>query len=228
MNVRRESNEGHTVIFPVFRIFCSGQTRYGGDRGQNVMSAVGLVTNDQEDYYPMNSRPRGLCVIINNFRFNNSEYKDREGTEKDADYLQRVFGQLHFVVEERRDLSWVQGSVVGVDGKAMSITDIYRPFTHCHSLADKPKLFFIQACQYLSSGFAEHRHKQFEEDADTPLSIKADALCKQLELGCPKKEDLLTILIRVNKEVSKRYYGRYMQVPQPRYTLTKKLVLTVD
>ena len=40
------------------------------------------------------------------------------------------------------------------------------------------------------------------------------------------KDDLLTTLTRVNREVSKGDYLRHKQMPQPKYTLTKKLVLT--
>ena len=43
-----------------------------------------------------------------------------------------------------------------------------------------------------------------------------------------RKEDLLTILTRVNNEISKRDYNTYKQMPQPKYTLTRKLVLPVD
>ena len=40
------------------------------------------------------------------------------------------------------------------------------------------------------------------------------------------KDDLLSTLTRVNREVSKGEYLRHKQMPQPKYTLTKKLVLT--
>ena len=41
------------------------------------------------------------------------------------------------------------GVVHGADGKAMSIRELTEPFrpASCPSLANKPKLFFIQACQ---------------------------------------------------------------------------------
>lgn len=43
-----------------------------------------------------------------------------------------------------------------------------------------------------------------------------------------RKEDILSILTKVNREVSlKRLRGR-KQMPEPRYTLTKKLVLPMD
>lgn len=32
----------------------------------------------------MNSRPRGLCLIINNYEFSDPAYGDRKGTDKDA------------------------------------------------------------------------------------------------------------------------------------------------
>lgn len=40
-----------------------------------------------------------------------------------------------------------------------------------------------------------------------------------------EKDDILTVLTRVNREVSKRDCLTYKQMPEPKYTLTKKLVL---
>ncbi|CAL8278318.1 unnamed protein product [Lota lota] len=57
-------------------------------------------------------------------------------------------------------------------------------------------------------------------------SLFIQSLCEQLREGCPSKDDLLSTLTRVNREVSKGEYLRHKQMPQPKYTLTKKLVLT--
>ncbi|KAL2102773.1 hypothetical protein ACEWY4_001941 [Coilia grayii] len=270
------------------------------DRGQSVVSDAGPVTNDfsqQEDCYPMNSRPRGHCLILNNYIFTHPDYTERKGTGEDAVALRRVFQWLHFTVEEKNDLPGramravlddyakmdhsaydavvvcvlshgQEGSVVGADGEEVSIKDIYRPFTRSPSLVGKPKLFFIQACQgnkfqrgllLQEDGPQEQPDEDFEEDAYNPLfnkasvaseadiligmatvedfksfrnirtgSIYIQALCRALESCCPKKEDLLTILTHVNNEVSKGDFNTYKQMPQPKYTLTKKLVLTVD
>ncbi|KAM9349159.1 caspase 20, apoptosis-related cysteine peptidase [Symphorus nematophorus] len=50
----------------------------------------------EEDLYPLNSQPTGLCVIINNENFMFS--KDRRGTNKDAQSLAEVFSWLGFRV----------------------------------------------------------------------------------------------------------------------------------
>lgn len=38
-------------------------------------------------------------------------------------------------------------------------------------------------------------------------------------------DDILSVLTRVNREVSKGIYKGYKQMPEPKYTFTKKLVL---
>ncbi|XP_074545056.1 caspase-8-like [Halichoeres trimaculatus] len=52
---------------------------------------------NQDDPYQLNSRPVGLCVIINNEKFFNKE-DDRPGTNKDAESLAKVFSWLGFRV----------------------------------------------------------------------------------------------------------------------------------
>ncbi|TSK62579.1 Caspase-8 [Bagarius yarrelli] len=59
-------------------------------------------------------------------------------------------------------------------------------------------------------------------------SIFIQELCKHLYKGCREKEDILSILTRVNRSVSVQDLNKYKQMPEPRYTLTKKLVLPLD
>ncbi|XP_060774942.1 caspase-8 isoform X2 [Neoarius graeffei] len=60
-------------------------------------------------------------------------------------------------------------------------------------------------------------------------SIFIQELCKHLQIGCPIKEDILAILTKVNRSVSdKIIFSKFKQMPEPRYTLTKKLVLPMD
>ncbi|XP_063317621.1 caspase-8-like isoform X3 [Pelmatolapia mariae] len=58
-------------------------------------------------------------------------------------------------------------------------------------------------------------------------SIYIQELCRQLEIAAESKEmdDILTVLTRVNREVSKGDFLSYKQMPEPKYTLRKKLVL---
>lgn len=95
-----------------------------------------------------------------------------------SDSLQKVFGWLGFQVQVHKDcdrkkmLSVIselsrqnhsqmdclvccvlshgrEGSVYGVDGRIVTLSELTAPFEgqHCPSLVKKPKLFFIQACQ---------------------------------------------------------------------------------
>ncbi|XP_062336932.1 caspase-8 [Osmerus eperlanus] len=155
------------------------------------------------------------------------------------------------------------GCVFGVDGKRVPLRSLTFPFTsgECRSLAGKPKLFFIQACQgtgyqrgmspAVSPEQTEGRGT-FESDAGPVQSIATDAdfligmatvdecksfrntkegsiyiqeLCRQLERAGPSGENILTVLTCVNNEVSRGEYLRYKQMPEPKYTLTKNLVL---
>ncbi|CAL8368791.1 unnamed protein product [Boreogadus saida] len=160
--------------------------------------------------------------------------------------------------------------VFGTDGKKVSLRDLRMPFTSAGAptLAGKPKLFFIQACQgsaYQKGALPCPPRPQDEEARRTSMSLEEDAgplpeelvaeeadflmgmatveecksfrhiytgsiyiqeLCKQLLVSAKRKDDLLTTLTRVNREVSKGDYLLHKQMPQPKYTLTKKLVLT--
>lgn len=49
-----------------------------------------------DEHYPVNSNPRGICLILNNINFEGA--KARHGTEKDADSLAEVFSWLGFRV----------------------------------------------------------------------------------------------------------------------------------
>ncbi|KAM6919918.1 caspase-8-like [Lycodopsis pacificus] len=178
--------------------------------------------------------------------------------------------------------------VFGADGQPVSLKELTQPFTSrgAPTLAGKPKLFFIQACQgsnyqrgawpcppkprqeeavressleevvresSLEEVVRQHPleadagvvHKEIVAcDADFLLgmatmpeyrsfrniytgSIYIQELCKQLRRSAESLEndDILTVLTRVNREVGKGEYSYYKQIPQPKYTLTKKLVL---
>ncbi|KAJ8389788.1 hypothetical protein AAFF_G00114940 [Aldrovandia affinis] len=163
-----------------------------------------------------------------------------------------------------------KGSVHGVDGKPVPIRTLTLPFTgsRCPSLAHKPKLFFIQACQGqdLQRGAAIQADGEGEEESEgaayatdagsflpdtipddsdfllgmatvedcksfrsvTQGSIFIQELCRQLVRGCIEKADILTIMTRVNREVSSGVYLSSKQMPEPRYTLRRKLVLPID
>ncbi|NXX41520.1 CASP8 protein, partial [Tricholaema leucomelas] len=160
-----------------------------------------------------------------------------------------------------------KGSVYGVDGQEVPIQELTTSFTgqNCQSLAGKPKVFFIQACQ----GESFHKGVPIETDSvEQDSSVETDArlqfecipaeadflvgmatlqdyvsyrnrregtwyiqaLCQHLEYSCPRGEDILTILTAVNQEVSKKSCSGNAdkQMPQPSFTLRKKLIFPVN
>ncbi|KAL7826175.1 hypothetical protein SRHO_G00339130 [Serrasalmus rhombeus] len=255
-----------------------------------------IDTQEADHYYSLTRRPRGYCLIINNYSFENARpLLDRKGTDKDEEALTRTFSKLHFEPQNKTDLSssdmleiikefsemdhsqmdafvccilshGEKGAVLGTDGKPVAIRDLTLPFARCRTLLKKPKLFFIQACQgkqlqrpvYIQAdGDETSSDDEYEEDAQSvvlrsiPLeadfligmatvesyksfrhiregSVFIQALCKQLQNGLRSKEDIHSILTWVNREVSGRVLNGHKQMPEPRYTLTKKLVFTVD
>ncbi|XP_023277668.1 caspase-8-like [Seriola lalandi dorsalis] len=151
-----------------------------------------------------------------------------------------------------------QGVVLGVDREPLSIKQITRTFkaTDKSPLTGKPKLFLIQACQgqQIQPGVL----LQDLEDDDCPspfipevadvlvaiatvedyaaIRHKTDgswfiqSVCQQLKEGCQRREDITTILQRVNDEVSQKEAsskpGAKKQMPEVRFTLRKRLVLS--
>ncbi|NXV25957.1 CASP8 protein, partial [Rissa tridactyla] len=69
--------------------------------------------SSQLEAYKMTSRPRGMCLILNNHSFAKAReavpepkrLNDRNGTDVDAAALKRVFSKLHFEIEECRNLT---------------------------------------------------------------------------------------------------------------------------
>ncbi|XP_053135575.1 caspase-10 [Hemicordylus capensis] len=160
------------------------------------------------------------------------------------------------------------GNIYGTDSILIPIRTITSYFTAkaCPLLAEKPKLFFIQACQgektqqpvqlqadtsgwlgddAQSSGFATSQQmaSSIPEEADFLLGMATvdgylsfrhtekgtwyiQALCNKLQQLVPRGEDILSILTEVNEEVSKQVgpQGLVKQMPQPAYTLRKKLI----
>ncbi|XP_068190185.1 caspase-3-like [Antennarius striatus] len=149
-----------------------------------------------------------------------------------------------------------QGGVYGVDGQLLSVKDMLGTFraTPCSPLRGKPKCFLIQACRgkLLQRGTPQH----LQMDGCEPLTLPQEAdflvvfatvdgyasirsvrhgswfiqsLCRQLEDGCLKGEDMLSILLRVNDDVSQKEAclqpGGGKQMPEVRFTLRKSLVL---
>ncbi|MBN3310596.1 CASP8 protein, partial [Amia calva] len=154
-----------------------------------------------------------------------------------------------------------RGEIYGVDGRTVPIKDFTSPFSgiKCLTLREKPKIFFIQACQgdreQLGFSLETDGHSEgLSTDAYVPKnSIPNDSdfllgmatvddyvsfrdklqgswyiqtLCENLQLLVPRGEDLLSILTKVNMDVSKKSdkLGMKKQIPQPAYSLRKKVI----
>ncbi|XP_054452139.1 caspase-8-like isoform X2 [Anoplopoma fimbria] len=75
-------------------------------------------------------------------------------------------------------------------------------------------------------GMATTQHYKTFRNTTTG-TIYIQELCKQLTRSAKSSEmdDILAVLTRVNRQVSNGEYLRHKQIPEPKYTLTKKLVL---
>lgn len=256
---------------------------------------------DEVDYYPFTHKPHGLCVVINNEEFQQNKrrggseederalretftslgfkvdiHKNLE-SERMKDLLKEI-GKRNFHNEDALVVCvlshGLEGCVYGSDDVKVFLQDLTSPFTshNAPSLAGKPKLFFIQACQgmdyqrgslpYIPKPEEVQELQHLEEDAGPVAgetvpgladfllgmatvpecksfrsvktgSIYIQELCKQLNESAQstQRDDILTVLTRVNRIVSQgvfKLYNRgeaYKQMPEPKYTLTKKVVL---
>ncbi|XP_048455495.1 caspase-8-like isoform X2 [Rhincodon typus] len=126
--------------------------------------------------YKMDSKPLGICLILNNKSFPGTNLKERNGTDHDAERLTQVFGMLGFEIDKKDNLTvkcmeevllkyqkfdhndcfvccilshGEKDAVLGTDGDLLHIKKIRSMFSgsQCCSLLEKPKVFFIQACQ---------------------------------------------------------------------------------
>ncbi|XP_045703529.1 caspase-10 [Phyllostomus hastatus] len=127
----------------------------------------------------------------------------------------------------------------------------------CPRLASKPKLFFIQACQgeeiqssvcvEVDAVNAKSTHPPLQDsvpvEADFLLGLATvpgyvsfrhttegswyiQSLCNYLKDYVPRHQDILSILTAVNDDVSRRG-GTQKQMPQPVFTLRKKVIFPV-
>ncbi|NXN16028.1 CASP8 protein, partial [Indicator maculatus] len=159
--------------------------------------------------YKMKNNPHGYCVILNNYNFKNPDearegtMKDGEAVKRvfkwlqfeTVEYMDLEAKQMYAKVKEysKKDHNNMdcfvcfifshgeKDKIKGVDNEVVNIKDLLSCFSgsNCPSLAGKPKLFFIQACQ----GFVGHpavivkedSSGHFETDATPQISIPDQA-----------------------------------------------------
>lgn len=138
--------------------------------------ATASVHRDAKDYN-MSHRKRGQAIIFNHKRFSSFNLTERTGTDVDRENLVRTLTALRFEVTVHNDKTWaeIRGELEKVSSGDHSDNDciliavlshgerdsiwakdrtyklerLYSYFTAdiCPSLAGKPKLFVLQACQ---------------------------------------------------------------------------------
>uniref|UniRef100_A0A3B4B880 Caspase-8 n=1 Tax=Periophthalmus magnuspinnatus TaxID=409849 RepID=A0A3B4B880_9GOBI len=285
--------ESKTLYLKEYNLVC--QYRRPNQTVRFPVADISLYIQLITEYYLFNHNPRGLCVIINNesFRllkkragthedartlhetftslgFNVEIHQDLTSAQiKD---LLRSKGSRNFHNDDALVVCVLShgeyGCIFGTDEIKVFIRELTQPFTSLQAptLAGKPKLFFIQACQGSSYQKGSLPFAPKKEDITEPKTLEADAgpvqgetvpddadfllgmstvpeyrsfrsittgsiyiqeLCKQLNTSAKSVEmdDILSILTRVNRNVSKGVYMNYKQMPEPKYTLTKKVVL---
>ncbi|NP_001038154.1 initiator caspase isoform X1 [Gallus gallus] len=238
--------------------------------------------------YKMENNPHGYCVILNNYRFKNPNETRKGTVEDGKalkrvfkwlqfdtiEYMDLEAKQIFAKVNEysKKDHSNMdcfvcfilshgeKGKIKGVDNELVNIKDLLSCFSgsNCPSLAGKPKLFFIQACQgsvgHPAVTVKEDCSGHLETDAIPALSIPDQAdvlvgmatvedfecyrsietgsvyiqcLCDKMELLCPLRKDLITILTEVNKEVGRRVLNGWKQMPKITSTLRKQFIFQI-
>ncbi|NXA26368.1 CASP8 protein, partial [Ibidorhyncha struthersii] len=238
--------------------------------------------------YKMKNNPHGYCVILNNYIFKNpcevreGTLKDGEAVTRVFKWLQFETAehknleakQMYAKLEEysQKDHSNMdcfvcfifshgeKDKIKGADHKFVNIKDLLSCFSgsNCPSLAGKPKLFFIQACQgsvghpavTIKEDFSGHLETDavpltsIPDQADILVgmatvedyecyrcpetgSVYIQCLCDKMELLCPLRKDLITILTEVNKEVGGRVLNGWKQMPKITSTLRKQLIFEI-
>ena len=173
-------------------------------------SFEGPVSQNATDYCMTHPR-RGICLIINNEKFDlSTRLPNRPGSDKDTNALTKCFSNLNFDVEilQNKSVREIQsrlqrlsqqdftfddclvicilthgeaGVLCGRDGR-YTVDYLTSLFTadRCPSLSEKPKIFFIQACQgtKLDRGVKIDQHSD-EVDAEAEyykIPVMADFL----------------------------------------------------
>ncbi|NWY92809.1 CASP8 protein, partial [Loxia curvirostra] len=162
--------------------------------------------------YKMKNNPHGYCLILNNHIFKNPRYnregtlQDGEAVKRVFKWLQfETVEYMDLEAKEIRDIvkeyskkdhrnmdcfvcfifsHGEKDKIKGVDDECVKIDDLVSYFTgtNCPSLAGKPKVFIIQACQ----GSGHHPSVAVESDSSGHLEVDASPLT-----SIPDKADIL-------------------------------------
>ncbi|NWH84748.1 CASP8 protein, partial [Aegithalos caudatus] len=175
--------------------------------------------------YNMKNNPHGYCLILNNYIFKNPLYnregtlQDGEAVKRvftwlqfeTVEYMNLEGKQIYDTVKEyskknHRNMDCFvcfifshgeKGKIKGVDDNCINIDDLVSCFTgtNCPSLAGKPKVFIIQACQ----GSVSHPAVAIEPDSSGHLEMDASPLT-----SIPDRADILIGMATVEDCLSYR------------------------
>ncbi|KAM4669118.1 caspase-8-like isoform 1-T3 [Amazona ochrocephala] len=162
--------------------------------------------------YKMKNNPHGYCVILNNYIFQNAcevrqgTIEDGEAVKRVFEWLQ--FETVEYMDLEARQIyekvkmysekdhsnmdcfacfifsHGEKDKIKGIDDQFVNIKDLVSCFngSNCPSLAGKPKLFFIQACQ----GSVDHPPVTVKEDFSGHLEMDVTP-----SISIPDEADIL-------------------------------------
>ncbi|NWI00811.1 CASP8 protein, partial [Tichodroma muraria] len=234
--------------------------------------------------YKMKNNPHGYCLILNNHIFKNPLHnregtlQDGEAVKKvfkwlqfeTVEYMDLEGKKIYETVKEyskkdHRNMDCFvcfifshgeKDKIKGVDDECINIEDLVSCFTgtNCPSLAGKPKVFIIQACQ----GSVRHPSVTVESDSSGHLEVDASPLTSipdkaDILIGmstvedylsfrhpastmcfsvtslhfCSRRVDLAAILTEVNNEVARKELEGFKQMPKITSTLLKQLIFEV-
>ncbi|NXB10499.1 CASP8 protein, partial [Cnemophilus loriae] len=174
--------------------------------------AEGEAAHQHRKIYKMKNNPHGYCLILNNYAFKNPLYnregtlQDGEAVKEVFKWLQfetvehkdldgqKIYDTVkEYSKKDHRNMDCFvcfifshgeKDKIKGVDDECVNIEDLVSCFTgtNCPSLAGKPKVFIIQACQ----GSVRHPSVTVEPDSSGHLEVDATPL-----LSIPDKADIL-------------------------------------
>ena len=186
------------------------------------------------------------------------EIQHRTGSRKDAEDIERVFKTLGFTVISRENLTKretldLMEAIAAYDHsdqtclfvfllshghmevvystsfESIHLSEVLSPFTSCTTLANKPKIFVVQACRDLTGdNISLSLQQNFLIAYATASGNKA---ARHIDEGSPyiqeflkvienPKDDFASMLVTVHKNVRSCYS---FQIPEFRSALEKKL-----
>ncbi|NWR17062.1 CASP8 protein, partial [Emberiza fucata] len=198
---RREKYSREEVRYPV------SVSVYPQEQG-----AEGEAAKQYGKIYKMKNNPHGYCLIINNHIFKNPRHnregtlQDGEAVKRVFKWLQfeivecmdlegkKIYNTVEeYSKKDHRNMDCFvcfifshgeKDKVKGVDDECVNIEALVSRFTgtNCPSLAGKPKVFIIQACQ----GSEHHPSVAVEADSSGHLEVDASPLT-----SIPDRADIL-------------------------------------